>query len=102
MAEDYYRYTTSGARYLAESARLVVERVEADGGYAAVLASTLGLGAKHFSDEELGQGLQKDLNKGGWYVSTHMLARKPASHNESRAARQVPACASVKITCSPM
>lgn len=51
--DDFFRYTTSGARTIAESAGLHVDFSEGDGGFAAVFSNLLGLGAKFWSDEEL-------------------------------------------------
>ena len=76
---DFFRYTMAGARMLAESAGLVVESVEPDGGYLAVLSNVLGIGSSFW-------GRAGDLQRQPFpgsdimhYLSTRMVARKPLS-----------------------
>ena len=60
---DYFRFTTSAASKLAEGAGLRVSSVEADGGYAAVVASLLGADAAYLTARELerGGGVRDDV-----------------------------------------
>jgi SAM-dependent methyltransferase len=78
---DFFRYTVSGARAVAESAGLRVESAAPDGGYVAVLANLLGLGSHHWTDDELARGADSAaLASGtgvGHYLSTRLIARKP-------------------------
>ena len=69
---ERFRFTTSGARFLAESQGLQVLSAVSDGGYGAVLASTLGLGTDAWSEAELQRAA-----RGGHYLATLMVARRP-------------------------
>ena len=69
---ERFRFTTSGARFLAESQGLQVLSAVSDGGYGAVLASTLGLGTDAWSEAEL-----QRAGRGGHYLATLMVARRP-------------------------
>ena len=53
VPNDYFRFTTSGARAIAESAGLEVEFAEGDGGFVAVLSNLVGLGS-HCTDTAAG------------------------------------------------
>ena len=73
---DYFRYTVAGARALAESAGLVVDTAEPDGGYLAVLSNVLGVGSSFWRPGDL----QRQPFPGAeimHYLSTRMVARKP-------------------------
>ena len=68
------RFTTSGARFLAESQGLQVLSSTSDGGYGAVVAAALGLSTEEWKDDELQAGRKA---RGGHYLATLMVARRP-------------------------
>ena len=97
---DLFRYTTSAAHLLASGAGLHVQSAKADGGYGAVLASTVGGGHTFLSPAELDRGAGvRQLDRGardsrrvaadaahgsasrpgltGHYLATAMVARRP-------------------------
>ena len=84
VPNDYFRFTTSGARAIAESAGLEVEFAEGDGGFVAVLSNLVGLGSHHWTLEDLTRhDNERQLTL--HYLSTRMVARKPDNLIESKA-----------------
>ena len=82
VPHDYFRYSVSCARKLAERAGMAVELAAADGSYTAVLSNVLGLGAKFWPvaalqmDDNVTTLAHKE-DKPRHYLSTKMLAVKP-------------------------
>ena len=72
---DFFRYTVKSAQRLAQESGLTVEFAKPDGGYAAVLSNTLGLGAKFWPYSVLNE--TSSGSKPKHYLSTRMLAFKP-------------------------
>lgn len=76
---DFWRYTASGARALAELSGLHVHFAQPDGSYAAALTSMLGISARFWCDEALlGDELaQVGTRRASTYLSSRMVAQKP-------------------------
>lgn len=74
---DLWRFTTSAARYLANSSGLAVTELSADGGYGAVLGDVIGLPPTdcHFEATGLARGAESSTRRGsGHYLATAMVA----------------------------
>ena len=79
VPHDYFRYTVSGARAIAEDAGLVVDRADRDGGYTAVLSNVLGLASHHWTVAELAQRRAR-AQPTEHYLATIMVAHKPVAN----------------------